>query len=237
LRRLQSKVEAAHSKLRPSSRSGPRAYTPEDILGYIQQLQQTLRSLDSVSGPSAVPTDEQSLPVKSIYMSRPAPKTSSLGNQRVVLERQLRHWTNLLEITQRDEDGRFQDSSRVSEHRYVPRRYMARTHRRADIRPHMIVDFSKFRRTEGECQLCLQDSMSLYTYACCNGASVCGPCANKWDDRCPFCRAQDISFVEARRSDCRSNECVDSVTGRFDSLVACNAGCVSVGERRTWDKI
>lgn len=232
-------MEAAHSELRPSSRSGPWAYTPEGILGYIQQIQQTLRSLDSFLGPSspsAVPTDEHSLPINSIYRSRPVPEPSSLDTHRVVLERQLQHWTNLLELTQREED-RSQDPSRVTEHPYVPRRYMARTHRRVDIRPQMFVDFSRFRRTQGECQLCLQDSMSLYTYACCNGTSVCGSCANKWDDRCPFCRAQDISFVEARRYDCRSNECVEAVTGRFGSLLACNTSCISVGERRTWDKM
>jgi hypothetical protein len=120
-------------------------------------------------------------------------------------------------------------------HRYVRHRYFNRRRRRPGSR---VVDLSSYQREIGDCLICAEEKVNLYTLKCCQEKQkICGTCG-VYDQVCPYCR-RVAEFVPIRRRgrdgdeystydkySCQQGECVlDAVAGQYRGLNDCQRNC------------
>ena len=131
--------------------------------------------------------------VASVYIrhrrgDRPAPYPSvQLGT----LDRELAQLEQQLARAEEEESAlpQLPVHAALPTHRYIARRYLSSAHRRRRV-----MDFSRYTRVQGECDICYSGPVNLYIYACCS-KTICGDCGVNLTDRCPFCRASPATFV------------------------------------------
>ena len=131
----------------------------------------------------------------------------------------------------------FQETSRVASGRYVPRKYMSHHLTIDTVNDKHIVDMRKYVKTKDDCSICFNEKVDTYTFSCCLGKTVCGPCAANLQVICPFCR-RIATFTSRERYACDKDICVPNASGTYESMSSCQLLCgINTQPRRNLDPL